>query len=57
MDSELYRIAAEQTSDYAVFLLDATGRILTWNLGAQRIKGYAPDESSAGTSRFSIRGT
>ena len=44
IDSELYRIAAEQTSDYAVFLLDATGRILTWNLGAQRIKGYAPDE-------------
>jgi PAS domain S-box-containing protein len=43
-DPDLYRIAAEQTKDYAVFLLDTDGRILTWNLGAERIKGYAPDE-------------
>jgi PAS domain S-box-containing protein len=44
IDSELFRLAAEQTADYAVFLLDTTGHILTWNLGAQRIKGYAADE-------------
>src|SRR3954454_8408184 len=41
---DLYRLAAEQTKDYAVFLLDTEGRILTWNLGGERIKGYAADE-------------
>jgi PAS domain S-box-containing protein len=44
VDPDLYRIAAEQTTDYAVFLLDPTGHVLTWNLGAQRIKGYAAEE-------------
>ena len=41
---ELYRLAIEQTSDYALFLLDPGGRIITWNLGAQRIKGYTREE-------------
>ncbi len=30
--------------DYAVFLLDRNGHILTWNAGAERIKGYRADE-------------
>jgi len=30
--------------DYAIFMLDAEGRVQTWNLGARAIKGYAPDE-------------
>jgi PAS domain S-box-containing protein len=30
--------------DYAVFLLDPQGTVLTWNLGAERIKGYRPEE-------------
>src|SRR5262245_21408802 len=30
--------------DYAVFLLDQNGNVLTWNEGAQRIKGYAPEQ-------------
>ena len=30
--------------DYAIFLLDREGHILTWNAGAERIKGYRPDE-------------
>src|SRR6185295_11259780 len=34
----------ERTRDYAVFFLDPEGRILSWNLGAQRIKGYAAEE-------------
>jgi PAS domain S-box-containing protein len=40
----LYSMIVEQTKDYAVFALDPAGCILTWNLGAQLIKGYAPDE-------------
>src|SRR5688500_12007521 len=31
-------------SDYAVFFLDATGRVISWNRGAVRIKGYAAAE-------------
>ncbi len=30
--------------DYAIFQLDPNGNILTWNTGAERIKGYAPEE-------------
>ena len=30
--------------DYAIFMLDTTGRIVTWNEGAQRINGYTADE-------------
>jgi PAS domain S-box-containing protein len=41
---DLYRLLIEQTKDYALFLLDPVGRILTWNAGAERIKGYAPEE-------------
>jgi PAS domain S-box-containing protein len=44
MDESLYRLIVEQTSDYAVFALDPAGHILSWNLGAQRIKGYAPED-------------
>jgi len=44
VNPELYRLSIEQTKDYAVFLLDTDGRIATWNVGAQRIKGYAPEE-------------
>jgi PAS domain S-box-containing protein len=44
VDPELYRIAVDQAKDYAVLLLDPAGRILTWNTGAERIKGYSPQE-------------
>jgi diguanylate cyclase (GGDEF)-like protein/PAS domain S-box-containing protein len=30
--------------DYAIFMLDPEGNVVTWNDGAQRIKGYSPDE-------------
>jgi len=44
VDPLIYQILVEQVGDYALFVLDPTGRIMTWNLGAQRIKGYAPEE-------------
>jgi PAS domain S-box-containing protein len=40
----LYRLLVENIRDYAVFLLDETGRVVTWNAGAQRIKGYRAAE-------------
>jgi PAS domain S-box-containing protein len=40
----LYRILVESVADYAIFALDPEGRIITWNTGAQRLKGYAPEQ-------------
>lgn len=33
-----------QITDYAIFLLKPTGEVATWNPGAERIKGYKPEE-------------
>jgi PAS domain S-box-containing protein len=44
VDPLLYRLLVEQAKDYALFLLDREGRIMSWNAGAQRLKGYAADE-------------
>jgi PAS domain S-box-containing protein len=35
-----FRLLVETVSDYAIFLLDPEGRVVSWNAGAQRIKGY-----------------
>jgi PAS domain S-box-containing protein len=40
----LYRLLVESVRDYAIFALDPTGRVLSWNRGAQRIKGYEAHE-------------
>jgi PAS domain S-box-containing protein len=39
-----YRLLVEAVIDYAIFQLDPAGNITTWNPGAQRIKGYTPNE-------------
>ena len=41
---ELYRRLIQSVSDYAIFALDAQGHVMTWNPGAERIKGYAGSE-------------
>jgi PAS domain S-box-containing protein len=41
---EVFRLLVASVKDYAIFLLDPEGRITTWNAGAQRIKGYTPEE-------------
>ena len=38
------RSILESISEYAIYLLDRDGHIMTWNPGAQRIKGYAAEE-------------
>ena len=40
----LYQLLVESALDYAIFALDATGHILTWSTGAERIEGYRRDE-------------
>jgi PAS domain S-box-containing protein len=41
---ERCRVLIDQVTDYAIFMLDPEGHVLTWNLGAERIKGYTRDE-------------
>ncbi len=44
-DSEQpFRLIVESVQDYAIFMLDVTGRVTSWNVGAQRIKGYSAEE-------------
>ena len=40
----IYQILIESVRDYAIFVLDTEGRISTWNIGAERLKGYKPSE-------------
>jgi len=39
-----FRILVQGVTDYAIFMLDPQGRVISWNPGAERIKGYAPDQ-------------
>ncbi len=41
---EFFRLLVDAVVDYAIFALDSHGYIMSWNKGAQRLKGYAPDE-------------
>jgi PAS domain S-box-containing protein len=41
---ERFRLLVEGVKDYAIFMLDPQGHVLTWNAGAERFKGYAAAE-------------
>jgi PAS domain S-box-containing protein len=41
---ERLRLMIENVQDYAIFMLDRQGRVATWNLGAEHIKGYTAQE-------------
>ncbi|MGA2645582.1 MAG: PAS domain S-box protein [Candidatus Sulfotelmatobacter sp.] len=41
---ERYRMLLDGIEDYAIFMMDAQGQILSWNAGAERIKGYTSDQ-------------
>lgn len=41
---ERFRLLVESVRDYAIFMLDPSGHVLTWNAGAERFKGYRADE-------------
>jgi PAS domain S-box-containing protein len=41
---EAFSLLVDAVQDYAIFLLSPEGEILTWNRGAQRIKGYTAEE-------------
>jgi len=39
-----FRLLVEGVADYALYMLDPTGIITSWNIGGQRIKGYSAGE-------------
>jgi PAS domain S-box-containing protein len=43
-DAERFRLLVSAIRDYAVYMLDPDGRIVSWNAGAERFKGYKADE-------------
>jgi PAS domain S-box-containing protein len=44
LSDRAFRLLVDSTEDYAIFVLDPVGHVLTWNAGAQRIKGYSASE-------------
>ncbi|TNM61388.1 PAS domain S-box protein [Aliirhizobium smilacinae] len=44
LDQERYRLLVDAISDYAIYMLDPSGHVASWNAGAQRFKGYEPEE-------------
>lgn len=43
-EDERFRLLVESVRDYAIYMLDPSGRVITWNLGAERNKGYTGSE-------------
>lgn len=43
-DEKLFRLLVASISDYAIFMIDPNGYIMSWNQGAQNINGYTEDE-------------
>src|SRR6267142_2792545 len=43
-DPEQFRLLVQSVTDCAIFLLDRSGRVISWNEGAERIKGYSAGE-------------
>ena len=39
-----YHLLVESIKDYAIYMLDPEGRVMTWNIGAERSKGYSEKE-------------
>lgn len=44
-ESEInYKLLVDSVKDYAIFMLDAEGYIISWNAGAEALKGYKREE-------------
>src|SRR5207247_6210187 len=42
--AEQFHILVDSVEEYAIYLLDSSGNVVTWNTGAQKIKGYTAEE-------------
>ena len=43
-DDSDYRVLVASITDYAIYMLDLEGRVISWNAGAERFKGYTAEE-------------
>jgi len=43
-NEEQFRRLVQSVTDYAIYMIDPLGHVSSWNAGAQRIKGYRPEE-------------
>src|SRR5258708_13126617 len=43
-NEERFRMLVEDMQDYALYMVDPSGTVATWNAGAARIKGYKAEE-------------
>ena len=50
-DAERFHLLVDAITDYAIYMLDRDGRIITWNAGAARLKGYTAASASRDTRR------
>jgi PAS domain S-box-containing protein len=41
---EQFKLLVQGVTDYAIYMLDRDGAVISWNAGAERIKGYLPEE-------------
>ena len=44
IDEKLFRLLIDSVEDYAIFMIDPNGYVMSWNLGAEKIKGYTEQE-------------
>ena len=44
MPASRYEQLVQSVVDYAIYMIDTTGRVVSWNAGAERIKGYRAEE-------------
>jgi PAS domain S-box-containing protein len=42
--AEQFHILVDSVEEYAIYMLDADGNVITWNTGAEKIKGYSAEE-------------
>jgi PAS domain S-box-containing protein len=43
-EDPLFQLVVASVKDYAIFMIDRSGRVETWNAGASLLKGYQPEE-------------
>lgn len=44
VDEKLFRLLVASVNDYAIFMIDPNGYIMSWNKGAEHIKGYTESD-------------
>jgi PAS domain-containing protein len=54
-DADRFHLLVDAVTDYAIYMIDRDGRVASWNVGAERLKGYSAAEAWAGVVRRCYR--